>query len=115
MLCLEADCPYQNADETFLRVVGEEGSRPSRKYYVWVFSAGELLEGHPVIVCRYGPSRSAENLREQMGILDYLRTITCDAYAAYDTVAKESDGKISVSNCLSHARRRWVLCAGSNS
>ena len=38
----------------------------------------------------------------------FLRTITCDAYAAYDTVAKESDGKISVSNCLSHARRRWV-------
>lgn len=108
MLCLEADCPYQNADETFLRVVGEEGSRPGRKYYVWVFSAGELLEGHPVIVYRYGPSRSAENLREQLGIRDYLRTITCDAYAAYDTVAKESDGKISVSNCLSHARRRWV-------
>ncbi len=45
---------------------------------------------------------------EQLGIRDYLRTITCDAYAAYDTVAKESDGKISVSNCLSHARRRWV-------
>lgn len=108
MLCLEADCPYQNADETFLRVVGEEGSRPGRKYYVWVFSAGELLEGHPVIVYRYGPSRSAENLRKRLGIRDYLRTITCDTYAAYDTVAKESDGKISVSNCLSHARRRWV-------
>ncbi len=108
MRCLEADCPYQNADETFLRVVGEKDSKPGRKYYVWVFSTGELMGGHPIIIYRYGPSRSAENLREQLGVRDYLRTITCDAYAAYDTVANESDGKISVSNCLSHARRRWV-------
>ena len=43
-----------------------------------------------------------------MGIRDYLRIITCDAYAAYDTVVKESVGMICVSNCLSPAPRRWV-------
>lgn len=108
MCLLEADCPYQNIDETYLRVIMEEGSRPGKKYYVWVFSTGELAGGHPVIIYRYGPSRAADNLQEQLGTRDYLRIITCDAYVAYDTERDESDGKIDLSRCLSHARRRWV-------
>lgn len=108
MCLLEADCRYQNADETYLRVITEEGSKPGKKYYVWVFSTGELMESHPIIVYRYGPSRSADNIREQLGIRDYLRMVTCDSYVAYSTAENESDGKISLSHCLSHARRRWV-------
>lgn len=108
-MCIqEADCRYQNIDETYLRVITEEGSRPGKKYYVWVFSTGELVDGPRIIVYRYGPSRSADNLREQLGIRDYLRMISCDAYIAYDTERDESDGKIDLSRCLSHARRRWV-------
>lgn len=108
MCLLEADCPYQNIDETYLRVLTEKDSRPGKKYYVWTFSTGELAEGHPIIIYRYGPSRSADNLRKQLGIRDYLRMITCDAYIAYDTERDGSNGKIDLSRCLSHARRRWV-------
>lgn len=108
MCSLEADCPYQNADETYLRVITEDGSKPGKKYYVWVFSTGELAQCNPVIVYLYGPSRSARVLLEHLGIRDFLRIITCDSYVSYKTAEAESKGKISVSCCLGHARRRWV-------
>lgn len=108
LLKKEADCPYQNIDETYLRVLFEKGSHSGRKYYVWVFSTGMLSGCTPVIAYKYGPSRSADNLRELLGLRDYLRVITCDAFVAYKTIESE-DRNIKVSGCMMHVRRRWVF------
>ena len=98
---------YHQIDETFWKALMDNRPKGS-KGYVWVHSSGELLEKeHPIILYFFELSRSTEHLRDFYPE-NFEGTITSDAYGAYKTLAKERDGKISLSGCLAHARRRYV-------
>ena len=62
---------------------------------------------NPLVIYCFELSRSTEHLR------DFYREclkaiITCDAYISYPTLEKESSGRIIVTGCLDHARRRLI-------
>ena len=52
------------------------------------------------------PSRSAKTAMEFVDGFEGI--LVCDAYIAYETLAKASDKKIVLALCWSHARRKFV-------
>jgi transposase len=90
-----------NADETPVSVL--DPTRDStRTGYFWTY-IGDA--GHPYTVYDYRDSRCrdgpAEILKDFRG---YLQT---DAYASYESVVLESDGRIIPVGCWAHARREF--------
>ena len=94
-------------DETTYLVI-DDGRDGVHKSYIWVHRSSELLEEPPVILYIYEPTRSAQHLRDLFAELKTKVNITCDAYAAYFTLASEFLGLICLSGCLAHCRRRFV-------
>lgn len=101
---------YQQGDETTYLVIHdlEDGAISGSKDYVWAHMSSELDDSvHPIVIYCFELSRSTEHLR------DFYRgvsgvNIACDAYVSYPTLEKESGGRIKVSGCFDHARRRLV-------
>jgi transposase len=99
---------YLQADETTIRVLPEKGKNKqnmksgSHLGYFWVYRSPVL--NLPIFT--YQPGRGQECpidvLRHFSGVLQ------TDGYAAYDAVAKESEGRIELAGCWAHARRKFV-------
>ena len=103
---LQCACNYGQCDETPLQVLHEEGRDARTKSYVWVHTTGELSRDHPIVVFAYEPTRGTDHLRKYY--VGFSGTLSCDAYGAYSLFAKESGGKVTISGCLMHARRRFA-------
>ena len=98
---------YGQCDESTLQVLHEEGRDAHTKSYVWVHTTGELDEnGHPIVIFVYEPTRGTDHLRNYYA--GFTGTLSCDAYGAYVLLGKESAGRIIISGCLMHARRRFA-------
>ncbi len=101
---------YRQDDETTYTVIHdfEEGAISGTKDYIWAHMSSELDDSvNPIVIYCFELSRSTEHLR------DFYREclkaiITCDAYISYPTLEKESGGRITVTGCLDHARRRLI-------
>ncbi len=83
-------------DETWWRLLDK---KPNKRWWVWSMTVPNAIW--------YGiaPSRSAKTAMEFIG--DFEGTLVCDAYKAYESVAKNS-GNIVLALCWSHARRKFV-------
>ena len=83
-------------DETWWRMLDK---KPSKRWWVWSLTVPDAIW--------YGiaPSRSAKTAMEFIG--DFEGTLVCDAYKAYETVAKANDNVIRAL-CWSHARRKFI-------
>ena len=101
---------YQQGDETTYLVIHdlEDGAISGSKDYVWAHMSSELDDSvHPIVIYCFELSRSTDHLRKFYKGVDGIN-ITCDAYVSYPTLEKESGGKIKVTGCFDHARRRLV-------
>lgn len=98
--------PHNHCDETVTQVI-RDGRGPSSVCYVWVHTRSELSEDHPVTLFCCEKTRAADHLRSFYGD-SYRGTITCDGYSAYETLAGESDGRITLSGCFDHCHRYFV-------
>ena len=102
--------PYQQGDETTYLVIHdlEDGAISGSKDYVWAHMSSELDDSvHPIVIYCFELSRSTDHLRDFYKGVSGIN-ITCDAYVSYPTLEKESGGKIKVTGCFDHARRRLV-------
>lgn len=98
-------CPYNQCDETTLEVILDSRNAGS-KSYIWVHSTSELAGGHPVVVYCFELTRGTDHLRSFYK--NYTGTITSDAYQAYPLLEKETDGRIRITGCGMHVRRRFA-------
>lgn len=73
---------------------------------MWVHASSELLETSPVVVFCFELTRHTDHLRDFYA--GHSVTITCDAYAAYQTLESENPGTVTVSGCMMHMRRRYA-------
>ena len=86
-------------DETPVPVL-DRSRDPTRKGYIWT-TIGD--RAHPYTTFHYTDSRSRDGPAEFLkGYAGYLQT---DAYASYESVVKESAGKIIAVGCWAHVRR----------
>ncbi len=67
-----------------------------------------MLDTPPVILFCFELTRSADHLRAFYSSLEKAVFLTSDAYSAYFTLEKESDGKVTVCGCFMHLRRRFA-------
>lgn len=84
------------ADETHWRLM-EPGS--SKKWWVW------CLTTHDAAWYMLEPSRSAETIGSVLD--EYEGVVMCDAYVAYESLAKRSKGRLRLAHCFAHARRKF--------
>lgn len=98
-------CHYGQCDETWIQVLHEDGRKATSKSYVWVHTTGELDNVPPVVVFAYEPTRAAEHLHQFYS--GFSGALSSDAYSAYPTFAKASDGAVVSCGCFMHARRRF--------
>lgn len=101
------DYPYQHCDETYFSVVLDERG-PGAKSFIWVHRSGELADAPQIVAYCYEQTRGADHLRNfYAGLLEMIY-LTCDAYSAYPCFADESNGRIVLTGCFMHCRRRFV-------
>ena len=107
-LCkLLRDYRYQHCDETYFSVVLDERG-PGAKSFIWVHRSGELADVPQIVAYCYEQTRGADHLRNfYAGLLERIY-LTCDAYSAYPCFADESKGRILLTGCFMHCRRRFV-------
>ncbi|MBQ9032664.1 MAG: IS66 family transposase [Parasporobacterium sp.] len=98
---------HVHSDETTVEVI-DDGRKAGSKSYMWIHTSGELEQGPPITVFYYELTRNTDHLRKFFLEKGYRGICTCDAYAAYDLMEKESNGAITVSGCWMHCRRRFV-------
>ena len=104
------DYRYQQCDETYWQVVLDE-RKAGAKSFIWVHRSGELLPGPAIVVYCYEKTRGADHLRNfYAGILQTI-FLTCDAYSAYSCFADETGGRMLLTGCHMHCRRRFVEAA----
>lgn len=95
------------SDETYTQAI-EDGRAKGSKSFYWVHTTSELTTGPRIILYCFELTRSAEHLRRLFG-KKYSGEMMDDAYCAYFTFEKDSDGKVHISVCFAHARRRFVI------
>ena len=106
-LCgLLAGLRHVQSDETPYEVI-LDGRRQGSKSFVWVHTTSELQAEKKLVVYCYELTRSTEHLRRIFG-KGFEGEMMDDAFAAYFTYEKESEGKAHVSVCFAHARRKFV-------
>ena len=98
---------YIQIDETTYLVI-DDGRDGIHKSYIWIQRSSELSDEPEIIVYSYEPTRSAQHLRDLFVDLKNRKNITCDAYSAYNTIAKELLSLITLGGCFAHSRRRFV-------
>lgn len=84
------------ADETHWRLMQKDASK---RWWVW------CLTTHDAAWYMLEPSRSAATIRGVLG--EFEGVVMCDAYAVYDSLAKDSDGRLRIAHCFAHARRKF--------
>lgn len=91
--------PYNQADETRVQVLHEDGRNASTDSWMWVYRTSEMSKAPPVILFSYEQTRGGYHPRE---FLDgYNGILTTDGYSAYHGLP---DG-ITVTGCMVHCRR----------
>lgn len=98
---------YQQCDETTYTVI-HDGRNAGTKSFIWVHRTSELLEEPAIIVYCYELTRGADHLRNFYADQTEPFFLTCDAFSAYPSFAKESEGSVMLCGCFMHARRRFV-------
>lgn len=83
-------------DETWWRLMSKSGSK---RWWVWAMTT------HDAVFYHVDASRSAEAARTLLG--HYEGIVTCDAYSAYNTLAKANPNFI-LAHCWSHVRRKFI-------
>lgn len=90
---------FIQGDETPAPVL-DRSRNSTRKGYIWT-TIGD--RGHPYTTCHYTDSRSRDGPAKFLaGFQGFLQT---DAYSSYESVVRESAGKIIAVGCWAHARR----------
>ena len=97
---------YGQGDESTLQVIND-GRKAGSKSYMWLHTSSELDTVNPIAVFRFELTRGTEHLRNFYRNCSLM--LTCDAYASYPLLEKESDGKIRITGCFMHVRRRFFL------
>ena len=93
------DCRYNQADETRVQVLHEDGRKASTDSWMWVYRTSERSTAPPIILFSYEQTRGGYHPRE---FLDgYKGYLTTDAYKAYHGLPEE----IIVTGCMVHCRR----------
>lgn len=98
---------YQQCDETTYTVI-HDGRNAGTKSFIWVHRTSELLKEPTIIVYCYELTRGADHLRNFYADQTEPFFLTCDAFSAYPSFAKESEGSVTLCGCFMHARRRFV-------
>lgn len=92
------------ADETVLEVLNEPGRAATTNSYMWVYLTG--YDDTPIVLYEYTQGRSGDYAKKFLrGFSGYLQT---DGYAGYHKLEKDdSNSRIRLSGCWSHARRKY--------
>ena len=83
-------------DETWWRLMQKKATK---KWWAWT------LTTHDASWFGIAPSRSAKTAGKYVG--DFEGIIVCDAYRAYETLAKARP-ELKLANCWSHVRRKFI-------
>ena len=97
---------YTQNDETYMQV-NKDGRGAGSKSFLWVHCSSELLDCPPIIIFCYEKTRGTDHLRKFFK--EFSGYITCDAYAAYQTFAKEHPETDDVTGCMMHCRRYFAI------
>jgi transposase len=89
-----------HADETWTRVVQQDGRDAKKKCYIWVYCTGEHDE--PIIYYEFHESRASESAQEFLK--DYTGFLHSDGYEVYHRLGP----KITVVGCLAHIKRKFT-------
>ena len=95
---------YHQCDETTLQVI-RDGRKAGSKSYLWVHSNSFLDPVNPIVIFCFEKTRGTDHLRNFYQ--ERSLTLTSDAYGSYFLLEKESEGKIRVTGCFMHCRRRF--------
>lgn len=88
-----------HADETWTKVVQQDGRDSKKKCYMWVYCTGEHDE--PIIYYEFHENRSTESAKEFLkGYSGFLHS---DGYQVYHGL----DPGITVVGCLAHIKRKF--------
>lgn len=94
------DCRYLQADETTIKVLDEQKKGTTHTGYYWTYyNAIDKL-----VLFDYRKGRGREGPQEILK--DFRGYLQVDGYAGYEKFEEQSG--ISVLNCMSHARRKFV-------
>lgn len=93
------DSKYIHADETTLKVIKSENT----KNYVYVFSTCKYSA--PAVWYKYTGTRSFKANEEEFK--DFKGWIMCDGFPGYPSFADSTDGKVQISGCNGHCRRKF--------
>jgi transposase len=91
---------YLQIDETPVRVLDPEVKGKAGRGYLWFYS---VPGGDVFLEFCGGRGREGPELR----LRGFHGTIQTDAYAVYESLRKESPGRLKRLGCLGHARRRF--------
>ena len=91
---------YVQTDETMIEYL-DPGHGQTRQGYLWTL---KRPRGDALFVWR--TSRAAECL-DNIIPADFTGVIGCDGYAAYQSHATQSDGRIRLAACWAHVRRKF--------
>ena len=86
-------------DETYVRVLKEQGVSPNSKQYMWVYRTGKHCK-RQIVIYEYNKSRSGDVPKEFLG--DYDGYVHTDGYAGYNKLTK-----VTHCNCWAHLRRKF--------
>jgi transposase len=84
-------------DETWWRLM-KKGA--SKRWWVWSVAREDAVS------YRLLSSRSTDAARTVLD--DYTGVAICDGYKAYDTLAREREGSVTLAHCWAHVRRKFV-------
>jgi transposase len=100
---------YLHADETTARLLRARAGK-ALLTYLWAY-AGDA--GHPYVLFDFHRSRSRDGPRAIMG--DYRGGLVTDGHSAYESLVKESEGRLLDLGCWAHGRRGFdQACAVSS-
>jgi transposase len=91
---------YVQVDETMIEYL-KPGHGRTKQGYFWTL---KRPGGDSVFM--WNPSRSGESLNNIIPV-DFKGTLGVDGYAAYQSYAASSDGRIRLAACWAHARRKF--------
>lgn len=92
-------CRYNQADETRVQVLHEDGRKATTESWMWVYRTSEKVHDPPVILFSYEQTRGGFHPREFLaGYKGYLTTDACPSYRKFPA-------EIIVTGCMVHCRR----------
>ena len=97
---------YGQGDESTLEVI-HDGRKAGSKSYMWLHASSELDTVNPIAVFCFEFTRGTDHLRTFYRNCSLM--LTCDAYASYPLLEKESNGAVRITGCFMHVRRRFFL------